>query len=567
MDMLNELNQEYIGIGKAVDSKDPIPPTHMPRGHGSVAIMWKKQLDSYITQLPDGNDCIQCIEFSGAEPLLIISVYLPCKGSSDSNEEFQECIDLLHEIYSKFKDTHNILLGGDLNENASQFSNSKRSKHLQEFMKEHNLLTKDLGPTFIHPNGCDSTCIDFFLYSENFSRSIVKIIKLENIPGNISDHYPIVARIKYEYCIHNKPNKRICSKINWDKVDIEKYNATIENGILELNKNLQSIQDIEHAYIDLNQLLSKAASTSGPSKQIRKKKPKLQVMTPEIRQAITDKKNAYYDWKQNNRPNDPNNQWLQKKQECVHKGGILEGFREHFANLAKQSDNSQFDQAYIEQVDNEYATIIDICKHDFRHIPVEKQEIMNAIKSLNRNKSPDTYGVTAENLIHGGEILASYLQTLLNSSFEFCFIPDVIKFGILTPVFKNKGNKNDAKNYRGITITPTLSKIIETVLKFRINPKIICIQNPLQRGFTKNASPLYCSLIMEEFQRENKDLKKETIFVMLDAKSAFDVVKHSSLIRKLFHMGLTPQEILMIDDLYKNARSSVKLNGEQSKCI
>ncbi|CAG2203169.1 unnamed protein product [Mytilus edulis] len=242
-------------------------------------------------------------------------------------------------------------------------------------------------------------------------------------------------------------------------------------------------KDIEHAYIDLNQLLSKAASTSGPSKQIRKKKPKLQVMTPEIRQAITDKKNAYYDWKQNNRPNDPNNQWLQKKKvttcnlrkECrltlakqqlerkselinaksnnsnlffklirrqrgrfgMHidelnvngqkyntEGGILEGFREHFANLAKQSDNSQFDQAYIEQVDNEYATIIDICKHDFRHIPVEKQEIMNAIKSLNRNKSPDTYGVTAENLIHGGEILASYLQTLLNSSFEFCFIPD-----------------------------------------------------------------------------------------------------------------------------------------------
>ncbi|CAC5407977.1 unnamed protein product [Mytilus coruscus] len=72
--------------------------------------------------------------------------------------------------------------------------------------------------------------------------------------------------------------------------------------------------------------------------------------------------------------------------------------------------------------------------------------------------------------------------------------------------FKNKDNKNDAKNYRGITITPTLSKIIETVLKFLINPKIICLQNPLQRGITRNASPLYCSLIMEEFQRKNKDL-------------------------------------------------------------
>ncbi|CAC5355046.1 unnamed protein product [Mytilus coruscus] len=54
---------------------------------------------------------------------------------------------------------------------------------------------------------------------------------------------------------------------------------------------------------------------------------------------------------------------------------------------------------------------------------------------------------------------------------------------------------------------------------------------------------------------------------MLDAKSAFDVVKHSSLIRKLFHMGLTPQEILMIDDLYKNAsvRQGDTLSGDLYK--
>lgn len=65
----------------------------------------------------------------------------------------------------------------------------------------------------------------------------------------------------------------------------------------------------------------------------------------------------------------------------------------------------------------------------------------------------------AENLIHGGEVLASYIQKLI--ALLDSFIPeiwDIIKFGTVTPVFKNKGNKNDAKNYRGITITPTLSR-------------------------------------------------------------------------------------------------------------
>ena len=34
---------------------------------------------------------------------------------------------------------------------------------------------------------------------------------------------------------------------------------------------------------------------------------------------------------------------------------------------------------------------------------------------------------------------------------------------------------------------------------------------------------------------------------MLDAKSAFDVICHSHLIRKIYHMGISKQAILMID--------------------
>ncbi|CAG2246627.1 unnamed protein product [Mytilus edulis] len=62
----------------------------------------------------------------------------------------------------------------------------------------------------------------------------------------------------------------------------------------------------------------------------------------------------------------------------------------------------------------------------------------------------------------------------------------------------------------GITVTPTFSKVIETILKMRENCKIILCQNPLQRGFTENSSQLLCELIVEEFERENTDLKRPT---------------------------------------------------------
>jgi hypothetical protein len=49
----------------------------------------------------------------------------------------------------------------------------------------------------------------------------------------------------------------------------------------------------------------------------------------------------------------------------------------------------------------------------------------------------------------------------------------MLKVGLLTPVFKNKGDKNCDTNYRGITVLPVINKIIEAILKQRINPAVV----------------------------------------------------------------------------------------------
>ena len=179
------------------------------------------------------------------------------------------------------------------------------------------------------------------------------------------------------------------------------------------------------------------------------------------------------------------------------------------------------------------------------HVPVTKQEVKKAVNSLNRNKAADFYGITAENIVYGGDNVVAYIQEVLNKTFQLHHIPDILKIGILFPVFINKGDCKNAKNYRGITVTPTLSKIIEKILKIRENGKILLNQNPLQRGFTENSSPRLCELLVEEFERENKDLKRPTYIAMLDAKSAFDVVVHANLIRRLHQYELSEQSILL----------------------
>jgi hypothetical protein len=77
---------------------------------------------------------------------------------------------------------------------------------------------------------------------------------------------------------------------------------------------------------------------------------------------------------------------------------------------------------------------------------VTKQEVEKAINSLNRNKAADLYGITAENIVYGGDNFVKYIQEVLNKTFQLHHIPDILKIGILFPVFKNNGDCKNAKN-------------------------------------------------------------------------------------------------------------------------
>ena len=76
----------------------------MPRGYGGVAIIWRKDIDHIIRPLEDGPEKIQCVEISGNKDtkLLLISVYLPAKGSNNHVTEFKECRDELYELFQKY---------------------------------------------------------------------------------------------------------------------------------------------------------------------------------------------------------------------------------------------------------------------------------------------------------------------------------------------------------------------------------------------------------------------------------------------------------------------------------
>ena len=107
---------------------------------------------------------LQCVTVKADQPILLISTYMPCKGTTDNYDFFVECLDQLRGLILMYRSTHSILLGGDFNEDYLAGS-TRRSSCLKEFLSDYCLATTTTEKTFIHPNGVDSTTIDYFFCS------------------------------------------------------------------------------------------------------------------------------------------------------------------------------------------------------------------------------------------------------------------------------------------------------------------------------------------------------------------------------------------------------------------
>jgi hypothetical protein len=124
---------------------------------------------------------------------------------------------------------------------------------------------------------------------------------------------------------------------------------------------------------------------------------------------------------------------------------VMTGFREHLKNLATFDLNMNIDNKYHDMVEDE----IQIINERIEETNVEK--IAKAIRSINRGKSADYHGLTIEHMINAGKDMEKLLLLITNEIFRQGRVPEMLKAGLLTPIFKNKGLKTQATNYLGIS--------------------------------------------------------------------------------------------------------------------
>ena len=66
------------------------------------------------------------------------------------------------------------------------------------------------------------------------------------------------------------------------------------------------------------------------------------------------------------------------------------------------------------------------------------------------------------------------------------------------------------------------------------------------------------ALILEEYIRDKRNSQMTAYIAFLNCKSAFDLVSHQSLMRKLFHVGAKGNLWTLIGSLHQDSELAVK---------
>ena len=197
---------------------------------------------------------------------------------------------------------------------------------------------------------------------------------------------------------------------------------------------------------------------------------------------------------------------------------------------------------------------------------LEEVRIKETILKLKESSAPGPDAIPNKLLIETVDEITRPLSILFMKSLRERHIPDDWRCANVTPIFK-KGAKSDPGNYRPVSLTSAVCKLMERLVKETIEKHLE--QNNLigtsQHGFRKGRSTQTNLIEFMEQTTEWMDAGKSFEIVFIDFAKAFDVVCHDSLVVKLRAKGIDGDLLAWIADWLKGRKQRVVVEGEMSE--
>ncbi|CAF1085067.1 unnamed protein product [Brachionus calyciflorus] len=220
-------------------------------------------------------------------------------------------------------------------------------------------------------------------------------------------------------------------------------------------------------------------------------------------------------------------------------------FNRFFTSISSSSD-STFDES-IGFIDRVFERSKIRQNSSFKFNLTNGKEIDDILQDLSNTSGPGVCGIPIKCFKKSSSKFKSIIAYLFNFSILTNSIPKDWKTALVTPLFKNKGSREDPNNYRGISVLPPIAKLFEKLLHKQITSFISLnkILSGDQHGFRSNHS---CESALHEIISEMNDIKSKRLigfFLFIDFKKAFDSVDQRLLLYKLRKYGFEIKKITL----------------------
>lgn len=512
-----------------------------------------------------------------------------------------------HDLNVLFRLNNKVLIVGDFNAKHiawNCFTNNKNGNILLSYINKNNIiLNASDEPTHYPTNPNFRPSVIDMVLSKN-----VQVSKPKTLSQLSSNHNPVVFEINKN--THNLPIRKVH---NYQKADFTKFNEYITNNIHDARPIINNNIELEHQFVHFIKLIKKAIKNSVPKETTEHYKNKvpneilklihIKNKFRKIAQKYRNAKNVtQYKIAQNivnNKLNEwRNNNWNKTLSKLTPQRGNLWKIKKIFTKtctnippLVKQPNQIAYsDQDKAELLADNFENIHNSTlsmgsKHHtykiekavktfiqqtiIRETDIDKvttDEVYGYIKKLKNKKAPGIDGIPNVMIKKIPQIGIELLTYLINKTLELSYYPNIFKHAKLIPIPK-PGKPTDLPiNYRPISLLSSLNKLIEKVIKNRLDQHIEehnILRNE-QFGFRNYHSTIAQLARICDNATDAFNLNKYTGLALFDIEKAFDTMWQNGLIYKLIEYKFPKYLIKLIHFYLLNRTFSVHINDIHS---
>ena len=192
-------------------------------------------------------------------------------------------------------------------------------------------------------------------------------------------------------------------------------------------------------------------------------------------------------------------------------------------------------------------------------------ELNKAIDSLSAGKAPGMDGIPPDLLKHCKAALLVPLHEVLCTCWKEGAVPQDMRDAKIITLYKNKGERSDCNNYRGISLLSIVGKVFARVILGRLQKLADRVYPESQCGFRAKRSTVDMIFSFRQLQEKCKEQNMPLFAAFIDLTKAFDLVSRDGLFKILPKIGCPPKLLSLIQSFHTDMKGRVQYDGNISE--